>query len=61
MLDEDRRRAVSDEAVRLYRQEPDLFKAASKEYAGILCCKRSNEDLMSLDYCNFTKSYIRTL
>ena len=33
VLDEDRRAAVSGEAVRLYREEPDLFMAASKEYS----------------------------
>ena len=34
MLDEDRRAAVSGEAKHLYREEPDLFMAASKEYSG---------------------------
>ena len=34
VLDEDQRAAVSGEAIRLYREEPDLFMAASKEYSG---------------------------
>ena len=34
MLDTDRRRAVSDEAKRLYREEPNLFEAANKEFRG---------------------------
>ena len=33
-LDEDRRKAISDEATRMYREEPDLYKAATKEYEG---------------------------
>ena len=33
-MDADRKQAVSAEAVRLYREEPDLFRAASKEYEG---------------------------
>ena len=33
-LNEDRRRAVSDEAKRLYGEEPNLFKAANKEFQG---------------------------
>ena len=36
VLDEDRRRTVSDEAKRLYTQEPDLFAAGNKEYQGRL-------------------------
>ena len=34
VLDDDRRRAVSDEAKRLYTEEPNLFAAANKEYEG---------------------------
>ena len=34
VLTEDRRRAVSDEAKRLYQEEPNLFEAANKEFKG---------------------------
>ena len=33
-LDDDRRKAISDKATRMYREEPDLFQAATKEYEG---------------------------
>ena len=33
-LSEHRRRAVSHEAKRLYREEPNLFEAANKEFKG---------------------------
>ena len=36
VLDEDRCRAVSDEAKCLYTQEPDLFATGNKEYQGRL-------------------------
>ena len=33
-LSQERRKVLSDEARRLYREEPDLFKAATKEFKG---------------------------
>ena len=35
-LDQDRHRAISDEAKHLHREEPNLFAAADKEFEGKL-------------------------